>query len=53
MQSRAQLCGSTGWENTGKTNGHFAEGERLYRCSEGEWTWCAILFEKSSLQGPM
>ena len=46
MQFRAQLCESTGWGNAGKMSGVFVEGTRLYRCSEGKWTWCGILFEK-------
>ena len=46
MQSRAQICGSRGWGNAGKISGGFAEGARLYRCSEDKWAWCGILFEK-------
>jgi hypothetical protein len=31
-------------EISGKMSGGFAEGTRLYRCSEGKWTWCGVLF---------
>lgn len=33
-------------EMQGEMSGGFAEAESLYRCSEGECTWCGILLGK-------